>query len=94
MDNGHTTRSSATATTHSKISRQEIEAWLTSYLSNLLNIPESEVEKTIAFEQYGLDSAAAVAMTGDLARWMGSDLDPNSTMEYRTIETLAQAIAG
>jgi hypothetical protein len=33
-------------------------------------------------------------MTGDLARWLGSELDPNSTMEYRTIESLAAAIAG
>ena len=93
MDKGHTTRSSAVAATTPKLSRQEIEAWLTSYVSSLLNIPESEVDKTISFEQFGLDSAAAVAMTGDLARWLGSELDPNSTMEYRTIQSLAEAIA-
>jgi acyl carrier protein len=91
MDNGQST---ITATTTSKVSRQEIEAWLISYLSSLLNIPESEVEKTVAFEQYGLDSAAAVAMTGDLARWLGTELDPNSTIEYRTVEALVEAIAG
>jgi acyl carrier protein len=91
MDNGQST---TTATTTSKVSRQEIEAWLISYLSSLLNIPESEVEKTVAFEQYGLDSAAAVAMTGDLARWLGTELDPNSTIEYRTVAELVEAIVG
>ena len=82
------------ATTTGPVSAKEIEAWLTAYLANLLNVPESKIERTIPFEQFGLDSAAAVAMTGDLARWLGADLDPNVTFEDRTIQALAARIAG
>ena len=82
------------ATTAGPVSTKEIEAWLTAYLANLLNVPESKIERTIPFEQFGLDSAAAVAMTGDLARWLGADLDPNVTFEDRTIQALAARIVG
>jgi acyl carrier protein len=78
----------------SRVTTAEIEAWLTTYLANLLNLPETRIEKTIPFEQFGLDSAAAVAMTGDLARWLGTELDPNVTFEDRTIQALAARIAG
>jgi acyl carrier protein len=76
------------------VGRKEIESWLTTYLANLLNLPESEVEPTVPFESFGLDSAAAVAMTGDLARWLGSDLDPNVATQHRTVETLAAYLSG
>jgi acyl carrier protein len=82
------------AATSPRVTAAEIEAWLTTYLANLLNLPETRIEKTIPFEQFGLDSAAAVAMTGDLARWLGAELDPNVTFEDRTIQALAARIAG
>jgi acyl carrier protein len=80
--------------TTARVTAAEIEAWLTTYLANLLNLPETRIEKTIPFEQFGLDSAAAVAMTGDLARWLGVELDPNVTFEDRTIQALAARVAG
>jgi acyl carrier protein len=93
MDTPKSGISSAT-TTAGPVTAKEIEAWLTAYLANLLNVPESKIERTIPFEQFGLDSAAAVAMTGDLARWLGLELDPNVTFEDRTIQALAARIAG
>lgn len=75
-------------------SAPEIESWLVSYLANLLVIPESEVGRTLTFEQFGLDSAASVAMTGDLARWLGTDLDPNVASRHKTVSALAGHIAG
>jgi acyl carrier protein len=82
------TSGQTTAAISPSIGRKEIESWLTSYLASLLNLPESEVEPTVPFESFGLDSAAAVAMTGDLARWLGWDLDPNVATQYRTVEAL------
>lgn len=74
-------------------SAPEIESWLVSYLANLLDIPETEVSRTLTFEQFGLDSAAAVALTGDLARWLGKDLSPNAASKHKTISALASHIA-
>jgi acyl carrier protein len=93
LESASTTSSSDTAGESTALSpsvgRKEIESWLTSYLANLLNLPESEVEPTVPFESFGLDSAAAVAMTGDVARWLGWDLDPNVATQHRTVESLA-----
>jgi acyl carrier protein len=48
----------------------EIQAWIVSYLAQLLEINPDEVDTAIPFDQYGLDSSAAVGMTGDLEDWM------------------------
>lgn len=68
-------------------SATEIQAWLMSYMADLLG---EEVSATVPFERYGLDSAAAVALTGELGKWLGITLDPNLTFEYRTIEALGE----
>lgn len=72
-----------------KFSKEEIQAWLVSYLAELLKIQPSEVDVTIPFDRYGLDSSAAVGMTGDLEEWLGSELDPTLIYDYPTIEALA-----
>jgi acyl carrier protein len=74
-------------------SAEQIESWLVSYLANLLAIPESEVSRTLTFEQFGLDSAAAVALTGDLARWLETDLDPTLASKHKTVADLSGHIS-
>ncbi|MEM7552758.1 MAG: acyl carrier protein [Cyanobacteria bacterium P01_A01_bin.84] len=76
-----------------KFSKQEIQDWLVSYLSELLEIEPTEVDVTIPFERYGLDSSAAVGMTGDLEEWLGLDLDPMLLYNYPTIEQISQHLA-
>ncbi|MEO1377375.1 MAG: acyl carrier protein [Cyanobacteria bacterium J06635_10] len=70
----------------------EIQAWVTSYLAELLEIEASEVDVTIPFNRYGLDSSAAVGMTGDLEEWLEFELDPTLIYDYPTIEALTQHI--
>jgi acyl carrier protein len=69
---------------------EEIQEWLISYLVELLPIEKDEVDVTTPFERYGLDSSAAVTLTGDLGDWLGRNLDPTLLYDYPTIETLAQ----
>jgi len=76
------------------VSAGEIRSWLVEHLASLLDIPESEVDVSLGFDEYGLDSAAAVAMTGELARWLRVELDPNLVSDHRTIEAVAQHLAG
>ena len=45
------------------------------------------------FAAYGLDSAVAVSMTGELAQWTGCELEPTLFWEYPNIEALAQYLA-
>ncbi len=71
----------------------EIQAWIVSYLAELLEIGPDEVDVTIPFDRYGLDSATAVGMTGDLEDWLGRKLDPTLLYDYPTVETFAQHLA-
>lgn len=67
----------------------EIQNWLVSYLADLLEIDLDEVDVTIPFDRYGLDSSAAIGMTGNLEEWLGHELDPTLIYDYPTIEALA-----
>jgi len=71
----------------------EIQTWIASYLANLLEIEADEVDVTIPFDQYGLDSAAAVGMSGDLEDWLGQKLDPTLLYDYPTVQALSKHLA-
>jgi acyl carrier protein len=67
-----------------------IQTWLVSYLAELLGIDLDEIDITIPFNRYGLDSATAIALTGDLGDWLGAELDPTLLYDYPTIQALVQ----
>jgi len=70
-------------------SSEHIQAWLVTYMANLFDIPEHEADVTIPFEQFGLDSAAAVAIIGELAKWLGREVDPNIIDEHPSIQAIS-----
>lgn len=88
-----TTVSSAAASDRPIVSAAEIEDWLVGYLAELLDIDKEEVTKTTSFERFGLDSAAAVAMTGDLSQWLDVELPPTVAAKHNTVNSLAAYIA-
>ena len=68
----------------------DIQEWLVSYLTVSLEIEPENVDRTIPFEHYGLDSLKALALTGDLEDWLGYEVDPTLMYDSHTIETLAK----
>lgn len=86
---------SVTSNTTSKEppSAAEIQAWIVAYLAELLEIDPDEVNPTIPFDRYGLDSAVAVGLTGDMEDWLGRKLDPTLLYDYPTVEALSQHLA-
>jgi acyl carrier protein len=69
-------------------SRPEIKTWIIDYLSNLLQVAPSEVDPQLPFDSYGLDSSAAVGLTGDLQDWLGGEMDPTLLYDYPTVNLL------
>ncbi len=67
--------------------------WLVSQLSETLNLPPAEIDIRQPFASYGLDSAQAVSLTGDLEVWLGRKLSPTLAWDYPTIEQLAEYLA-
>ncbi|PTL75091.1 polyketide synthase [Vitiosangium sp. GDMCC 1.1324] len=60
------------------------------YLSRKLGIPSEQVDIKKTFDSFGLDSAEAVRMVGDLEDFVGRRLSPSLPYKYPTIEALSQ----
>lgn len=71
----------------------EIEAWIISYLTKNLDLDRNEIDTTITFDNYGLDSSTAAFMTSDLGEWLKLEIDPALPYEYPTIKELSQHLA-
>lgn len=72
---------------------EKIQAWIVSYLAEVLEINPDEIDTDIPFDHYGLDSAVAVGMTGDLEDWLGQKIDPTLLYDYPTIESFSRHLA-
>jgi acyl carrier protein len=68
----------------------EIQQWIVAYLAELLAVDSEAVDVKIPFDRYGLDSSAAIGMTGELENWLGYSIDPTLIYDYPTIESFAQ----
>jgi acyl carrier protein len=73
-------------------SAAEIQDWIVAYLADLLDVSADEIDVAIPFDRYGLDSSAAIGMTGDLEDWLGVEIDPTVLYDYPTIQGLARQL--
>lgn len=70
-------------------SAEEISAWLQHYFADLKGVSREHIPITSPFLKFGLDSATAVALTGDLMEWLKIDVDPAVLYEHPTIEQVS-----
>jgi len=73
--------------------RNEIRAWLIAHLAQVTRRDPQEIDPSRPFESYGLDSLQSVALSGDLAEWLGRELPPTLVWEYPTIDAMAEGLA-
>ncbi|MGD1896238.1 MAG: acyl carrier protein [Phormidesmis sp.] len=69
---------------------EEVRTWLADYLADLLEVEGDEIDTSLSFDQYGLDSSTAVGITGDLSDWLNQDIDPVLLYDYPTIDALVE----
>jgi acyl carrier protein len=72
---------------------EKIEDWLVDYVARLLEMDPETIDTRTPLHRYGIDSVAAVSMTGDLSAWLGRAVDPTLPYDYPTIEGLARHLA-
>jgi len=70
----------------------DIVSWCQKYIADLLDISPSQVDPDAEIADFGLDSAAAVAMVLDLETKLGQELDPAILFEHGTLRKLSEAI--
>jgi acyl carrier protein len=70
----------------------EIVSWCQNYIAELLGVAANKIDPDAEIADFGLDSAAAVAMVLDLETKLGQELDPAILFEHGTLRKLAAAI--
>lgn len=66
-----------------------IEDWLITRIAALLQTPVDDIDPQEPFDRYGLDSAEAIGLTGELEDWLKRPISPTLLYDYPTIELLA-----
>jgi acyl-CoA synthetase (AMP-forming)/AMP-acid ligase II/acyl carrier protein len=71
-------------------SEAEITAWLAARLAGESGIDADELDLEQPFASFGLDSARALLLVGDLESWLGRRLSPVVLWNYPTVQALAR----
>jgi natural product biosynthesis luciferase-like monooxygenase protein len=74
-------------------SLEAIEAWLLAKIAEHLQILPVEINIRQPLAQYGLNSLAAVRISGELQEWLGREFSPTLLYDYPTVEGLARHLA-
>lgn len=70
-----------------------IQSWLREKVGDLLGLEVEQIEVEMPFSEYGLVSADAVGLSGELAELVGRPLEPTIVYDYPTIAQLARYLA-
>lgn len=57
-----------------------------------VRISPDQVDVRAPLASYGIDSRAAIALSGDLGTWLGRELSPILVFEYPSIEAIAETL--
>jgi acyl-CoA synthetase (AMP-forming)/AMP-acid ligase II/acyl carrier protein len=77
------------STMASKPSQNEIQTWLVAKLAELLHVESESIDRRTSFFRYGLNSIAAMSLSGELETWLGIRVSPTIALKHPTIESLA-----
>ena len=72
---------------------ETIQGWLIDKLAEILEIEPNQIDVAQDFEEYGLESAEAINLSGDLEDYLSCRLPPTLLWDYQNIESLAQYLA-
>jgi acyl carrier protein len=74
-------------------SREIIQSWLQLRIAEYLQLDADEIDATLPFSYYGLDSVASLGISGELEVWLGRKLPQTLTWDYPNIELLSAFLA-
>lgn len=75
------------------LTQESLRAWLVTELADRVKCAESEVDTAKPFDAYGLDSRAAVQVSGALEKVVERRLSPAILFDHGTIDDLAAYLA-
>lgn len=68
--------------------KKNITLWIQNYMAEILCMKSEEIDPSISFERFSLNSASAVALIGDLEEELDIELSPALLFEFSTIDAI------
>ncbi|OJT19471.1 AMP-dependent synthetase [Archangium sp. Cb G35] len=90
VENLHAEQRAAPAVQQGVYTEEAIQNWLLGRMAQYLGVNAEEIDVKDPFARYGLDSAVAVSLTGELAGWLGREFEPTLFWEHPSAEVLAR----
>jgi acyl carrier protein len=76
-----------------KRSSAEIQEWIVAKLAEVKGVYIDEIDARAPMAELGLDSVAALDLTGALEDWLGRSLSPTLLYKQPNLEALAKFLA-
>jgi acyl carrier protein len=83
-----------TATIDGPLTHEKLRSWLIAELARMVKIDQAQVDTAKPFQAYGLDSRAAVQVSGALEKVVERRLSPGILFDNETIDELADHLVG
>jgi acyl carrier protein len=74
-------------------SKEVIQNWLQLRIAEYLQLDADEIDVSLPFSYYGLDSVASLGISGELEIWLDRKLPQTLTWDYPNIELLSTFLA-
>lgn len=75
------------------MTKEDLHDWLVAAVARKLQIDPEEIDGSVAYDRYGIDSVAAVELTGELEKRLGRRLSPTLMYDYPTVDELSRHLA-
>lgn len=80
--------SGAAAATAPASTADEIKEWLINKVAELAGVEVNHIDANEPLAFYGLDSVAAVSLSGELQDWLGRKVPPTLVYDYPSIQAM------
>jgi acyl carrier protein len=72
---------------------EQIELKILEWLRDRVGVPTTDLDRDRPFGEYGVDSMAAVELSGELEDWLSINLSPMTAWQYPTPAAIARHLA-
>jgi acyl carrier protein len=71
----------------------DVQTWLVEKIAVRLKVAEEHVDVNRYLDEFGLDSTEALVLSGELEKWIGTEIESTALWYHPTISLLSAYIA-
>jgi len=75
------------------LTREALSQWLVEHLAARIGADPADIDTSVSFDKYGLDSRVAVQVSGTLEKLVERRLSPSLLYEHQTIDDLSSHLS-